>query len=143
MKKIVLFSAIGFVLFSCSGSDDQDPEFVFKRKIEKMEMESFKIPDSINTSLIIATFYNSDFDSQSLFVYTDENKKSAKKIDYLADSTVSVDQLEILKRNEFRSALQKVDYVIKENSVSIISTFPYDHSAPSKISKEYRRTDRD
>ena len=141
MTKLFFFPIAVFGLLSCNDPDSKDERFIFERKIEKMEMESFKIPDSINTSLIIATYYNSDYDSQSLFVYKDETKKSVKKIDYLADSTIAVDQLEILKRNEFRSALYKVDYVIKENTISIISTYPYDHS--SRIGKEYRRTDRD
>lgn len=141
MKNPFLILLLLTSLSACNDEEKTNPEFVFKRKIDQMAMESFKIPDSINTSLILATYYNSEYDTQTLFVYTDSTKKTVKKIDYLPDSSSSADQLEILKRNEFRSDRYHVDYVIHENSVTMIHERI--NQGPQPQSKEYRRTDRD
>ncbi len=141
MKKI-LVCTLFFILLSCTNDEEREPELLFKRKIDKLDMESFKIPDSINTALIIVSYYDPESDIHTLLVYNDGEKKSARKIDYLPDSTSLSERLEILKPNEFRSTHYTVDYIVNENTVSMIYIRKR-YEIPLPQSKEFRRTDRD
>jgi len=138
---ILLFIASNF--FSCQSPEDLkvEKQYQFERKIDTLQMENFKIPDSINTKLILASYYNNEYDIQTLLVYSDSTHEMVRKIDYLKDSTSDIDELMVLKRNEFRSSLYNVEYVIHENSVSMIHIRVGEGAIPR--SKEYRRTDRD
>jgi|GEM_PF-3393459 len=141
MKSLFLLFILLFGISACNDTEEKDPEFVFTRKIEALQMESFNIPDSINTSLILATFYNAEYDIQSLLVYADTTKQTVLKIDYLADSTSIQEELEILKIKEFRSTIHSVEYVIGENTVTMIKMRV--SNGPLQRSKSFRRTDRD
>ncbi|PBQ30299.1 hypothetical protein CNR22_00495 [Sphingobacteriaceae bacterium] len=138
-----IFIGSFFLLISCQSPEDArlEREYQFERNIDSLQMESFKIPDSINTALIIATYYDPENAIQSLLVFENADKKSVLKIDYLADRTSTVDELEILKPKEFRSNRFLVEYVVEDNSVHRIKMRR--NEGPMQRSQEYRRTDRD
>jgi hypothetical protein len=66
----------------------------------------------------------------------------ARKIDYTSDSTCNIDDLEVLKLNEFHSKYYNVDYVIEDKSVSMIAR-RNTHGMGTAESKTFKRTDRD
>lgn len=143
MTKIFTRSLFLSFLISCHSPEDErlEREYQFERSIDTLQMESFKIPDSINTSLIICSYFDAEFNIHSFLVYKDADKNSVDKIDYVSDSTATVDQLEILKPNEFRSNRYLVEYVVEQSSVHRIQ-MRYSQG-PMQKSKEYKRTDRD
>lgn len=128
---------------SCKSPEDErlEREYQFERSIDTMQIQSFRIPDSINTSLIICSYFDPEFNIQSLLVYKTAEKTSVDKIDYLQDSTSTVDQLEILKPNEFRSNRYLVEYVVEQSAVHRIQM--RHHEGAMQKSQQYKRTDRD
>ena len=140
----LILSSLSIVFVACKSPEDEklEREYQFERSIDTMQMESFRIPDSINTSLIICSYFDPQFNIHSLLVYKNADKKSVDKIDYLVDSTATVDQLEILKANEFRSNRYQMDYVVEQNSVHRIQVRQGGQYTLQK-SQEYNRTDRD
>ena len=106
-------------------------------RLEQQRIENFKIPDSINKTLMVATYYDVHSKCHSLIVFNDSTKKTATQIQYLSDSTFTMDKLESTKFNEFTSIFNKGLYLVKENAVA----YTYINGNQS-VSFEYPRTDK-
>jgi hypothetical protein len=79
--------------------------------------KAFMLPDSINTGLIIATYVEIDPESHTLLVYANNDKKEAKRIRYRDSGPVTVDKLEVISENQFRSPDKKFEYVVNDSTV--------------------------
>ncbi len=136
MKKLILlFSA---ALLSCN--NEKPAETTTTETTENVSFQtvdsvtkSFVIPDSINTSLIIATYVEIDPESHTLLVYSNNDKKKAMLIRYLNDGTVSTDKLEAVSETALRSILSKNEYHINDSAV--VFKMPNGHQ------EEHYRTD--
>jgi hypothetical protein len=143
---VVLVSFISFMFICCDQEDTAEKkeiswEEALNKKIEERESETFTIPDSINTSLIIATYYEEKHEESpnghSIILYADSTKSSAVKIKYLSDSTALTDKLKSVKYNEFKSIYYNIGYVVKEHVVSEIYVV-----ANLSHSRDFDRTDK-
>jgi hypothetical protein len=146
MKKTIIISTtiiLAHFLISCDeAKSKQDIEShlksVLEEKAQQKEIDSFVIPDSINTSLIVVTFFEfHEPRGHSIIVYNDSNKTTATKIKYLLDSTVQTDPLRTTKFNEFVSIINKSIYIVRENTVSYL----YDNNGIG-TTFEHERTDK-
>lgn len=122
MKKLLLALSIG--LISCKNNKPEETVTVSAEAPSNVGFESvdsvtkaFVLPDSINTSLIIATYVELDPESHTVLVYTNNDKKKATLIRYLNDGSVSTDKLESVSETVLRSQLSKNEYHINDSSV--------------------------
>ncbi len=106
----------------------------------------FVVPDSIETNLLIAMFDENDPPGHSLLVFSNGEKKSARKIKYHNDLTVSVEPLSITNYRELRSDQTNTLYLVKDKTVTMIQGTP--NVSPGNVSvnsypsvSEHRRTD--
>jgi len=142
-EKIIVISTtliLSNFLFSCDETKSEQDigthlQTVLEEKARQREIDSFVVPDSINTSLIVATFYEIHPKGHSLIVNNDTGKTTATKIKYLPDSTVLTDPLQTTKFNEFTSTINKSVYIVRENTVSYLysnngigATFDYNRT---------------
>ncbi|MBK9283821.1 MAG: hypothetical protein IPM51_05815 [Sphingobacteriaceae bacterium] len=82
------------------------------------KLEEFKIPDSINTSLIICAFdEHVPLNGRTFIVYDDTTRISATKISYLIDSTIKTEALIKIRDDEFKSKFTAENYRIASNKV--------------------------
>jgi hypothetical protein len=65
--------------------------------------QTFTLPDSINTGLIIATYVEIDPESHTLIMYARPDKKSAIHIRYLNDGKVLTEKLVVVSETLFRT----------------------------------------
>jgi hypothetical protein len=63
-------------LMACNCPDEGELQSVYNGRIDKLETEAFKLPDSINTKLIIATCQHPEFGLQTIFMFCDTSKKN-------------------------------------------------------------------
>lgn len=152
MKKVVVVSGLIILLFA--KCDQGIKEDAFKSQLDKIlseksyhqQIDHFVIPDSITTSLIVATFFeHHEPAGHSLIVYSDTGRKTAIKIKYLPDSTVQTDHLILTKHNEFKSKTGTGDYIVRENTViymftnsGIGATFEFDRTDKTAIDSRWR-----
>lgn len=128
---------------SCnSGTEETALEKTFQNKIQLLEMENFKIPDTINTSLLIACYQETDPAGYTILVYHNENRKTVAKIKYQADGSVVTDSLLPVRFNEFRSAHYNLEYIVTKRSVtSVYKEKSCTNFASLSGTTEYARTD--
>src|SRR5688572_8557171 len=97
--KYICFSAFLFFSFSCDEREDDASieqaylQDVLKSKERQREIDGFVIPDSINTSLIVASYYEEEPKGNSIIVFSDTSKNEAIKIKFFPDHTSTCDQL--------------------------------------------------
>jgi hypothetical protein len=133
---------LSIVVFGCIDEQERKMQLVYNAKIEGMKSEAFRLPDTIDTKLIIASCYSPGNGLQTIFMYRDTLKAIVKKIDFVSDSTSNVEDLQIIKLNEFHSPVLNVDYVIEDKTVSLIHRRNQDgFRTPQSLT--LRRTDRD
>lgn len=126
MKIQLLLFQITCLLFALS-CDTQEPKDemgdyfneVLKRKAREKDMDSFIIPDSIDTKLIHAFYYEDSPKAHSIIVFDDSLRTTARRIKYYADSTlVEIDSLAKTAYNVFVSRFNKAEYVIFKEYVN-------------------------
>lgn len=123
MKKLLIISSI--VLLSCNNEQPKDD--VETSTIEESSSnvafstidsvtKSFVIPDSINTTLIIATYVEIDPQSHTLIVYSGDDKKKAVLVRYLEEGGLTTENLDVISEDLLRSA-NGSEFQIKESTV--------------------------
>ena len=140
--KFIIFPITFSFLISCKESKPTDDykgslDSALQCRLEQQKTESFVVPDSINKTLIVAVYYDVHSKCHSLIVFNDTIKKTATQVQYLSDSTATIDKLITIKFNEFTSVFNKGLYVVKENAVA----YTYINGNQS-VSFEYPRTDK-
>jgi hypothetical protein len=142
--KYICFSAIAFLSFSCEDlKDDASVEQaylqdVLKSKERQREIDGFIIPDSINTALIVASYYEEEPKGNSIIVFSDTSKTDAIRIKFFSDHTSTWDKLKKISFNTFKSIHNGGEYVIKDKIVA----FYYETSANATVVNDFERTDR-
>jgi len=83
----------------------------------KFRHPNLGIPDSIDTQLIVAKYYDEESHTNSIILYDDTNKISAKRLTFLVDSN-DVDILKPKSKREFISTFNKAEYIVSEGTVT-------------------------
>jgi hypothetical protein len=78
--------------------------------------QTFTLPDSINTGLIIATYVEIDPESHTLIMYAKSDKKKAMQLRYLNDGKVSSEELNIISETSFKTKTGN-EFIITDSSV--------------------------
>jgi hypothetical protein len=78
--------------------------------------QTFTLPDSINTGLIIATYVEIDPESHTLIMYAKVDKKKAVQIRYLNDGHVSTEELSVISETQFKTKSGN-EFIITDSSV--------------------------
>ena len=120
--KPVLLLALGALLISCDNKKPaENTSTVQATGVDITAPDSitqtFTLPDSINTTLIIATYVEIDPESHTVLLYTGNDKKKAKQIRYLNEGGVAIDPLDVVSEALFRSPTKKYEYQITDSSV--------------------------
>lgn len=121
MKHILLIAIIA-ALTSCNNEkpveivETQAPPVVDITAPDSVT-QTFMLPDSINTGLIIATYVEIDPESHTILIYANNDKKAAKLVRYLNDGSVTTDKLQIISETNLRSADKKYDFTINDSFV--------------------------
>jgi hypothetical protein len=101
----------------------------------KFHHTNLGIPDSIDTQLIVATYYDEESQTHSIILYDDTNKASAKRLTFLIDS-IDIDILKPKSEREFISTFNKAEYIVNKSTV----TYFYQYFESSTI-KHFDRLD--
>lgn len=105
--KLILALILGF-LTSCN-EPDADPDYkktldaALEQRTHQREIESFVIPDSVNTDLIAATYYEEIMDCHSMILYHDTSRTTASRIRYFGDSVSVASDLVKVNYNTLQS----------------------------------------
>jgi hypothetical protein len=78
--------------------------------------QTFTLPDSINTGLIIATYVEIDPESHTLIMYAKVDKKKAMQVRYLNDGKVSTEELSVISETQFKTKSGN-EFIITDSSV--------------------------
>jgi len=120
MKKQIIVLATFLALIINFGCDEDKDSYTDHGKCELPvdKLEEFKIPDSINTSLLVAA-YDEQFPQQgrTFIVYDDSTRISATKFCYLINSTVKSESLIKIRDGEFKSKFTTENYRITLDNV--------------------------
>ena len=102
------------------------------------KLEEIKIPDSINTSLVIAMYdEHLPQEGRTIIVYDDSSRTSVTKISYLIDSSIKKEPLLKIREDEFKSKFTSENYIITMNNVY----WGYSNNSGVNTSYEYLRLD--
>jgi len=82
--------------------------------------EGYVLPDSINTSLLVAAYHETDNEGYSLILFDDATKQTASKITYKDDSATVTDRLKPIGLHEFKSDNYDQEYIIEARSVVLV-----------------------
>lgn len=146
MKKIVFLLTL-FILAGMVSCDDsthshdsgESTGASFSAHSVHLDWESFVIPDSVNTDLIAATYYDViDPGFYGIILYTDTSRLPVTILKYYADSVVRVNDFVKSGSNTFQSKyIQGETYTILEKTV--LWTY---QDANLSTGREYTRTDK-
>lgn len=121
MKAFVILT-LGALLLACTNEKPAEstipgPPAGVDITVPDSITQTFTLPDSINTGLIIATYVEIDPESHTLLMYTGADRKKAKQVRYLNEGGVSIDPLDVVSETLFRSPTKKYEYQITDSSV--------------------------
>ena len=142
MNRFVAFFLAIFLFAACE--EEKAPEAFQPRYKELTKcrngicIEPLVIPDSIDQSLLVVTYYEySPRIGHSLIVYDDTLKQTATCIKYYADNGIFQDRLKVTGYQEFCSIADTcARYTIRDTTVA------FEHHKQSiSVSWQYRRTD--
>ena len=136
MKKQLVVLTTFFILIFNFGCDDDHQNYADQNKFGLIsdKLKEFKIPDSVNRSLLIAA-YDEPFPQPGriLIVYDDSTRVSVTKICYINDSSVKTEPLIKIRDGEFKSKFSTENYRITLNTVywsyvsgSLCTSYEYD-----------------
>jgi hypothetical protein len=119
-NKMVL--AFLFFLIACDNNSDRamalDTEEVFRKQIEKVGLETFKMPDSIDLKLLIAAYEDTVLHQRHLLLFDNAGSRKAQNITFVSGDSVTIDHLQLVEYNTFRSDKLNMDYIVREKTVA-------------------------
>ncbi len=120
MKALVILT-LGALLVACTNEKPAEstapgPPAGVDITVPDSITQTFTLPDSINTVLIIATYVEIDPESHTLIMYAKPDKKKALHIRYLNDGKVASEELNVVSETLFRTKTGN-EFVITDSSV--------------------------
>ena len=131
MKHLKSFLFLGLLVTSCFSSDKTpDDDWVntldasLQSRLEDARQYNFLPPDTLEKNLFIATYYelHNERGGHSIIMYVDSTKTAARRLTYIDKILVDEDKLQKIKEDQFTSAFDKAEYIIKPLSVAYIKT---------------------
>jgi hypothetical protein len=92
--------------------------------MEDARQNNFVPPDSIEKSLILATYFelHNERGGHSIIMYEDSTRTAASRLTYIENKLVDKDRLQKIKEDQFTSVFDKTEYIIKPTTVAYIKT---------------------
>lgn len=134
------YVSIALLLFCAACSEEVLP-VPFQQEIDHYkymaEVYSFRVPDSIDKSLVKALYYNIHLKTHAILFYRDTSLQEAVNMEFFPDGSVVTDRLIQKKFNEFVSVSDHSEYILRESSVTHIYM-----SGSLSMTEEHVRTDK-
>jgi hypothetical protein len=121
----ILNVAIGLLILTACAEESEDKlkvhlKNVLEQKAYEQEVFGFILPDSIDKSRVVATYYDEHSRGHGIILYSDTIKKSASNLTFLPDSSVQRDILTQKSYNTFASVFDGTEYIVMPKYVTII-----------------------